>query len=141
MTVAWNADPKALSDLLRQRSRDLEELYVQAIEALSCQELSQTRLMIAGHCLRELFSGLARVLGDPVKNRSDVNRPALELSRAWIGGGLTLTGGLGQPASLLRRRGSSQDGPRVGRGPDRYLTRMRPEQLGPPDPTGRRIRV
>jgi hypothetical protein len=46
--------------------------------------------MIAGHCLRELFNRLPRVLGDPVKPRSDVSRPALELFQAWTGADLGL---------------------------------------------------
>jgi hypothetical protein len=91
MAVPWTADRTALLDLLRQNHPDLGELYFQAVEALSHEQLVQPRLMVAAHCLRELFSNLPRHLGDPVKNRSDVNRPALELFRSWVDAGLTLT--------------------------------------------------
>jgi hypothetical protein len=60
------------------------------ITHLSARPLSHPRLMIAGHCLRELASKLPRALGDPVKDRSDVSRPALELFRAWTGENLDL---------------------------------------------------
>jgi hypothetical protein len=92
LVVAWTADRTALLDLLGRTHSDLGELYFHAVEALSCEELSQPRLMIAGHCLRELFSKLPRVLGDLIKDRTDVNRPALELFRAWTDADLALVG-------------------------------------------------
>ncbi|HYT87425.1 MAG TPA: hypothetical protein VEL76_01775 [Gemmataceae bacterium] len=92
MAVVWSADRTALLGLLRQTQPDLGELYFQAVEALSHHELSHPRLMIAGHCLRELFSKLPRVLGDPIKDRSDVSRPALELFQAWTSENLALAG-------------------------------------------------
>jgi hypothetical protein len=90
MAVSWSADRTALLHLLRQHHYDLGELYFQAVEALSHDELIQPRLMVAGHCMRELFSNLPRVLGDPMKERTDVNRPALELFRAWTAENLAL---------------------------------------------------
>jgi hypothetical protein len=90
--VAWTADREALLGLLSQTQPDLGELYFQAIEALSREALSHPRLMIAGHCLRELFSKLPRVLGDPIKDHSDVSRPALELFHVWTGENLALAG-------------------------------------------------
>jgi hypothetical protein len=88
--VLWTADRAALLDLLRQVHPDLGELYLHAVEVLCQDQLSHPRLMIAGHCLRELASKLPRTLGDPVKDRSDVSRPALELFRAWTGENLEL---------------------------------------------------
>lgn len=91
MAVSWSADRTALLHLLHQNHHDLGELYFQAVEALTHDELIQPRLMVAAHCLRELFNNLPRVLGDPISGRSDVNRPALELFRAWTVENLALT--------------------------------------------------
>jgi len=90
--VVWTADRTALLGLLRQTQPDMGELYFQAVEALFYEELSHPRLMIAGHCLRELCNKLPRVLGDPIKNYSDVSRPALVLFRAWTSENLALDG-------------------------------------------------
>ena len=80
-------------DLLSQVHPDLGELYFQAVGALSQPEMSHPRLMIAGHCLRELFSKVPRVLGDPIKDRSDVSRPALKLFQVWADEGMDLADG------------------------------------------------
>jgi len=91
MAVSWSTDRTELLHLLRQNNNNLGELYLQAVEALNHDVLIQPRLMVAGHCLRELFSNLPRVLGDPIKERTDVNRPARELFQAWTAEDLALT--------------------------------------------------
>ncbi|HUZ56905.1 MAG TPA: hypothetical protein VMU94_30845 [Streptosporangiaceae bacterium] len=133
MAVVWTADRTALLDLLRQVHSDLGELYLQAVGALCQEQLSHPRLMIAGHCLRELFSKLPRTLGDPVKDRSDVNRPALELFRAWTGENLDLADVVGDedddspravPAGVFRAARVVAAAAAVGNQNARELTAM-----------------
>ncbi len=83
MALSWTPDRETLLALLEARNRDLADLYRQAIEALARDELMQPRLMVASHCLRELFSDIPRALGLPPTERKDVNRAAKKLSQAW----------------------------------------------------------
>lgn len=80
--IEWTADRLALRELLSQNHPDLDELYGQAVDSLA-HKPTLPRLLVAGHCVRELCSALPRVLGDPVEPRTDVNRPARELFLAW----------------------------------------------------------
>ena len=83
MTVYWTPDREALFALLQSRHGDLADLYHQAIEALSRDELIQPRLMVASHCLRELFNNVPRMLGLQPAPWKDVSRAAKELFLAW----------------------------------------------------------
>jgi hypothetical protein len=91
VTISWTVDRTALVELLCEIHSDLGELYRAGIQALSQESLSHPRLMIAGHCLRELFNRLPRALGHTLADRSDVGRLAFELFNAWTDGSLILT--------------------------------------------------
>jgi hypothetical protein len=81
--IMWSSPRLELRELLGERHADLGDLYEQAIDALSRAPLTRPRLMVTGHCIREMCSALPEVLGYSMAGRSDVNRPAKELYLAW----------------------------------------------------------
>lgn len=84
MTVTWNASRSELVVLLEKESIDLADLYRHSIDTLAGTQLSFASIVVVGQCIRELFNGLPRALGDPVSDRTDVERPAKELYEAWL---------------------------------------------------------
>lgn len=91
MTFAWTASREELVALLEKESPDLAGLYRHAIDTLVAYPLSFTTVLVVGQCIRELFNGLPRVLGDPVSDRSGVDRPAKELFDAWSAADMSFT--------------------------------------------------
>ena len=83
--TVYDAGRKELSQQLHRLNPIIADLYDRAITTLAESSGSVDRVMVVGHCIRELANNLAEALGDVdgIPTRSDTSKPMAELARVW----------------------------------------------------------